>query len=183
MQRTPFNQDSTVDPGAFQSPWSYGHTDGGFAFCLSAKRVTTAYLITASNRRQMQADEHFLPKKVISLTSKNKIFGMDIIDIYINIHKLWQIGAVFLHNVLCVSWYLPGAAKLGPIGPMASGEEVVIQTFSEELGTSGRSNFVPCREFRPPSKLELDPLKFRPPFFGGGENRPDRAPRGKYIVL
>jgi len=35
-----------------------------------------------------------------------------------------------------------GAAKLGPIGPMASGEEVVIQTFSEELGTSGRSNFV-----------------------------------------
>ena len=40
-----------VDPGAFQSPWSYGGTDGGFAFCLSAKRVTTAYLSTASNRR------------------------------------------------------------------------------------------------------------------------------------
>ena len=63
---------------------------------------------------------------------------------------------------------LPGAAKLGPIGAIASGEEVVIQSFSEELGTSGRSNFVPCRRDVTPE--EIGPPEVSHHRFGGGEN-------------
>lgn len=181
-------QDFNVDPGAFQSPWSYGRTDGGFAFCLSAKRVTTAYLITASNRRQMPADEHFLSKNVISLTSKNKMFAMDIIDIYIiNIHKkLWQLRAVFLHICFCVFHDLQVPRNLGQSDPWP-----VVRRLSSK---ASRRSWVPLAEAtsclavtdRPDEdSWSWTPWSFdQPPCFGG-ENigRTPRPKREIYIVL